>query len=92
MSDKDLNWTEWWQFPDPAKGEFLYAPFGAGVYQLRHKSSPKYILFGSSKNVAHRMTSLLPGYGSNRNNNKKQEHVKKHITDIEYRTIACYCV
>ncbi|MBI5748378.1 MAG: hypothetical protein HZA00_04570 [Nitrospinae bacterium] len=88
MSDKDKR-EKWRQFPNPEKSELLHAPFGAGVYKLRHKLSKENILFGSSKNVAYRMTSLLPDYGGNRKNEDKREHVKKYIDDIEYTTIAC---
>ena len=85
------NWTEWKPFPDPRNNGYLYAPFGPGVYQLRNKVTEKYVLFGESKNVAFRMSSLLPfpvGKGT-RKNPKKRDYVIKNIGDIEYRTLAC---
>ena len=49
------------------------------------------VLFGRSKNVAYRMTSLLPGRlgAGKRNNKEKQNYVFEHLDHIEYRTIAC---
>jgi hypothetical protein len=84
------EWSEWRPFPDPRKKGILIAPFGAGCYELRHRSNKSLILFGTSKNVAHRMSSLLPkphGAG-NRDNSDKRAYVLKHLDDIEYRTIA----
>jgi len=83
------NWSEWRKFPDPRKRELLVAPFGPGCYELR--CGDRKVLFGQSKNVAQRMTSLLPepwGDGT-RKNEKKQCYVLEHIDSIEYRTIAC---
>jgi hypothetical protein len=85
------NWSEWQPFPDPRNNDYLYAPFGPGVYELRHKHTEELILFGRSKNVAYRVTSLLPrplGRGTRRND-AKREYVQKNIEDIEYRTLAC---
>ena len=86
------EWTRWQPFPDPCKHAYLYAPFGPGVYELRHKSRPQdKILFGSSKNVAYRMSSLLarPLGAGHRGNTDKQGYVLEHLDDIEYRTAAC---
>jgi hypothetical protein len=85
------KWSEWLPFPDPRKFEYLHAPFGPGVYELRHKNGTDYVLFGLSKNVAWRMSSLLPsplGRGT-RTNKEKREYVLRHILDIEYRSMAC---
>ena len=57
---KTYSWSEWRCFPDPQKGQYLYAPFGGGVYRLRNKATKEYVLFGKSKHVARRMSSLLP--------------------------------
>ena len=83
-------WSEWRDFPDPRKLEYLYAPFGGGVYRLRNKETKEYILFGKSKHVALRMSSLLPtplGSGT-RTNEDKRQYVLSNIMDIEYQTIA----
>lgn len=91
MSRLTYNWSEWRPFPNPRKGDYLHAPFGPGVYELRHRASGESILLGQSGNAAQRMTSLLPkplGQG-HRNNEEKREYVLAHIDDIEYRTLAC---
>lgn len=83
------EWSEWKKFPNPKKGEYLIAPFGKGVYELKNRKTGELILFGESINVAYRMTSLLPppeGQGG-RKNTKKKEYVRDNINDIEYRTI-----
>lgn len=91
MIDSKYNWTGWEKFPDPRKGEYLSAPLGCGVYQLRNNTiHDEYVLFGRGKNLAYRMTSLLPApyCCATRNNQKKRVYVLDHIDDIEYRTIA----
>ena len=85
------RWSRWRPFPDPGSGGCLSAPFGPGVYELRHRASGELILFGHSKNVAMRISSLLPpplGSGK-RKNREKREYVLEHLPDIEYRTKGC---
>jgi len=85
------NWSPWRAVPDPRRLESLLAPLGPGCYELRRKDTEEKVLFGVSKNVAARMTSLLPkrlGTGT-RKNSAKQEYVLQHIGLIKYRTIAC---
>jgi predicted GIY-YIG superfamily endonuclease len=74
-------WSDWKQFPDPRMGHYLNAPFGPGVYELQNRRTGDFILIGQSKNVAWRMTSLLPS--------QKKEYVRDHLQDIVYRTIPC---
>ena len=85
------EWSEWRRFPDPRNGDYLCAPFGPGVYELRNSRTGEAICPGESKNVAFRMSSLIPApYGrSGRNNALKREYVLKNLADLEYRTIAC---
>jgi hypothetical protein len=85
----EADWSEWRAFPDPRQGELLIAPYGPGLYELRHWHG-KLILFGSSAHVASRMSSLLPHpYGTGtRNNTTKRNYVLAHCDDIEYRTLA----
>ncbi|GHT49684.1 hypothetical protein AGMMS49982_03600 [Bacteroidia bacterium] len=83
-----FEWSEWKKFPNPGKGEYLFAPFGCGVYELRNAKENKFVLFGSGKNCAYRMSSLLPpplGQGT-RNNEGKRKYVQTHLEDLEYRT------
>jgi len=88
---KHKNWTEWKPFPDPRKQEYLFAPFGYGIYQLYNEKEKvkRYVLFGRGKNLALRITTLLPsplGQGT-RNNNEKRNYVLKNLKNILYRTI-----
>ena len=85
------RWSRWSPFPDPRAGGYLSAPFGPGVYELRNRVSGELVLYGKSKNVARRMSSILPrplGAGT-RNNSAKREYTLKHLADIDYRTKAC---
>ena len=85
-----MKWSDFRPFPDPSKGEYIYAPFGPGVYELYDRKAGKYVLVGSSKNVALRMSSLLPkpiGAGT-RDNTEKVNYVKKNLINIDYRTKA----
>jgi hypothetical protein len=88
--EQKYNWSEWGRFPDPRKGEYLVAPFGYGVYQLKNSKINEFTLFGSGNNLAYRMSSLLPkpfGQGTRRNE-VKREYVLNNIENIEYRTVA----
>lgn len=83
-------WNNWAPFPDPQNKGVICAPFGPGVYQLRNKKTNQFVLFGMGKNVAFRMTSLLPsplGAGV-RLNYCKRQYVSGNLSDIEYRTMA----
>lgn len=82
-------WSEWRKFPDPRHQGLLTAPFGPGCYELRH--GEQFVLYGRSRNVAARMSSLLaPPLGcGTRHNDQTREYVREHLTTIEYRTMAC---
>src|SRR4051812_24259800 len=86
------DWSDWCLFPDPTKKGYLWAPIGPGVYELRLRSTGEFICPGESKNVAARMTSLLPasaGGAGTRKRDVKRECILENIGDIEYRTLAC---
>ena len=87
-------WSDWMSFPDPRKRGFIWAPIGPGVYELRRKDTGGYVLCGSGKNCAYRMTSLLPstlGQGT-RKNEDKRDYLLTNLDDIEYRCCACITV
>ena len=84
-------WSPWEAFPDPEEKGWLTAPFGPGIFQLRHKSNGQLLTYGSAKHCAHRMTSLLPpplGLGTHKNENLLN-YIADHLEDIEYQCIAC---
>jgi hypothetical protein len=83
------GWSRWRRFPNPRRGEYLIAPFGPGLYDVR--LDDELVCFGISRNVAHRMSSLLPapvGCGT-RMNEEKRRYIQKHLGRIEYRTKPC---
>ena len=91
MSDA-IAWGKWRSFPNPGQEEYLFAPFGPGVYQLRRVSIDQDVYVGQSGNVAYRMSSLLPvtsGGCGGRKNRSLRDFVALHLQDIEYRTVAC---
>jgi hypothetical protein len=86
-----MNWSGWRSFPDPMNGGILVAPFGPGCYELRQ--GEELVAVGCSRNVAKRMSCLLPpdagGSTEKRRNEPKQAYVRDHLPSIEYRTLAC---
>ncbi len=85
------KWSCWRTFPDPKSNGYLSAPFGPGVYELRDQKTGELVLYGRGKNVAYRMSSLLPsplGTGT-RKSLEKRKYVLKHLSRIDYRTKAC---
>jgi len=85
-------WSPWRPFPNPKRRGILIAPFGPGCYELRRSDTGQKLLFGEGKNVALRMTSLLPssaGGAGERSNAQKRKYVAAHLTKVEYRTCAC---
>lgn len=86
-----MDWTKLKPFPDPRKGEFITAPLGPGIYELYDNEARRWVLVGYSKNVAYRMTSLLPKpFGAGHRSNKEtQAYIYKHMSCISYRTKAC---
>ena len=85
------QWSSWAPFPDPRCGAYVTAPYGPGVYQLHNTDTGEYVLFGCSRSVAWRLTSLLPPpYGRGiRRNTDKRKYVLNNISFIVYRTKAC---
>lgn len=85
------NWTAFSPFPSPLKHEYLNAPIGAGVYELKNIKTQELVYVGEGANTAYRMSSLLPEpYGAGtRNNSKLRDYIFENINDVHYRTIAC---
>lgn len=90
MDIEKYNWSDWSYFQEPRNGDYLNAPFGMGLYQLKNVKTLENILFGVGNNCAYRMSSLLPkpfGQGT-RNNESKRQNILENIEHIQYRTIA----
>ena len=56
----NTGWSDWKSFPDPRKGEYLIAPFGSGVYQLRNTKVDKYVFTFSFPYSLTACSSLSP--------------------------------
>ena len=82
------RWSKWRHFPDPAKGDFIVAPFGPGCYRLRCLETRELVLFGMAGHVAHRMYSLHPKGPGTRKNKQKRTFVGKHLPRLQYQVIA----
>lgn len=88
VNQMTAGWSPWALFPDPRQGGMLVAPFGPGCYELR--IGDKLLLFGCGRNVALRMTSLLPEpWGCGRRNNTAKRQAVLNLGQVEYRTLAC---
>ncbi len=91
MNSSSYTWSEFLTFPSPLKQEYLHAPFGAGVYELKNLHTQQLIYVGEGGHAAWRMTSLLPepfGKGT-RNNAKLRQYVLDNLPNMIYRTLAC---
>jgi hypothetical protein len=90
MNDKN-SWTEFSLFPSPLEQDYLHAPFGAGVYELKNLKTNELVYVGEGGHVAYRMSSLLPepfGKGT-RNNSRLRNYILENLQDVYYRTLAC---
>lgn len=91
MIEKIDKWTTFNLFPSPFEGGYLFAPFGAGVYELKNIDTNELVYVGEGANVAYRMSSLMPepfGAGT-RNNFKLRQYILKNVNVIQYRTLTC---
>ena len=53
------RWTEWKSYPDAYHGELIQAPVGPGVYEVCDASTREQVAFGSSPNVASKLSEVL---------------------------------
>lgn len=84
-------WSQWRPFPDPRTCQYLSAPFGPGVYEVRCRTTHEMIRCGKGGNCAVRMSSLLPnplGCGT-RDNRKLREYILQNVSNLECRCLAC---
>ena len=43
------TWSGWKRFPDAQSGEFVEAPTGPGVYEVRHTLTGRVVAFGHAR-------------------------------------------
>lgn len=54
------NWANWKKFPEAEQRDFIDAPTGPGLYEVRYVSSGDLAAFDASSNVAYALSSLRP--------------------------------
>ncbi len=81
------SWADWKPFPDSTIGEYLDAPIGPGVYEVRHTETGEIIAFGNSAEVAQALTDVIRGpAGWGKVFGRK--NASHRASDLEYRTCA----
>jgi hypothetical protein len=90
MKDKN-NWTEFSPFPSPLQNGYLFAPFGAGVYELMNVKTKELVYVGEGGHLALRMTCLLPKphRAGTRKNLPLRNYIFENLSNVHYRTLAC---
>lgn len=91
MNNDNLLWSDFAAFPSPLQKEYLHAPFGAGVYELKNAKTNELVYVGEGANTAYRMSSLLlesQGAGT-RTNSRLRNYIFENINDVHYRTLVC---
>jgi len=83
------SWTGWKRFTDAHGAEFVDAPAGPGVYEVRHTLTGRVVAFGHARNVASALDELKRngGIGTFARLFRRQLPVSR-ISDLEYRTCA----
>jgi len=54
------SWVAFKRFPDRHFGEYVEAPIGPGVYEVRHVLTGELVAFDHAANVARALASLSP--------------------------------
>ena len=52
------NWTSWKRLPNAERGEYVEAPIGPGIYEVRDVATGDLAAFDASTNVAHALAAL----------------------------------
>jgi hypothetical protein len=81
-------WADWKPFPDPRSGEYLNAPIGPGVFEVRHMQTGEQIAFAHSANVAHSLAKLLPAQPGLRALFGRRNGLSHRSHELEYRTCS----
>ncbi|MSO66414.1 MAG: hypothetical protein EXR03_07450 [Pseudolabrys sp.] len=83
------TWSSWKRFPDAQIGDYVEAPIGPGVYEVRHTMTGRVVAFGHAGNVANAISDLKVngGAGPLARLFGRQPLVSR-VSDLEYRTCA----
>ena len=82
-------WSSWKRFPNAEIGDFVEAPIGPGVYEVRHTNTGDLIAFGHAGNVAQALADLkVDGGGRSWTRMFRKESPVPLVGDLEYRTCA----
>lgn len=80
------TWSEWKRYPKIARGEFLEAPIGPGIFEVRRVSSGALFAFASADNLAEALSNLAFGSKSLMSWFGRRDPIT--LPDLEYRTIS----
>lgn len=82
-------WSTWKRFPNAQSGDFVEAPIGPGVYEVRHSDTGELIAFGHAGNVANAIADLkVDGGGSSWSRIFRRDNPMPQVNSLEYRTCA----
>src|SRR3954451_16684251 len=83
------TWTGWKRFTDAQGAEFVDAPAGPGVYEVRHTLTGRVVAFGHARNVSAALDELRRngGVGTFARLFRRQLPASR-VSDLEYRVCA----
>lgn len=83
------SWAAFKQFPNRQFGEYVEAPIGPGVYEVRHVLTGELVAFGHAANVAQALASLSPDPSlMSWLTGLIRGDIRYAINELEYRTCA----
>ena len=83
----DLTWSTWNTFHNATRGDFVEAPIGPGVYEVRHAPTGALIAFGHSGNVAGALADIkVDGGEGGWKSLFRKALPKPNVMELEYRT------
>lgn len=81
-------WSNWKRFPNALSGDFVEAPIGPGVYEVRHTNTGELIAFGHAGNVANAIAELKVDGGGAWARIFRRDNPTPEVDNLEYRTCA----
>ena len=83
------TWSNWKRFPDVKGGDYIEAPAGPGVYEVRHTLTGRVMAFGHAGNVANTIADLkFDGEVGPLAKFFGRQPLVSRLADLEYRTCA----